>query len=142
MVRCGVGQLDCQVRSAWLHAGGSVGLVGAWLVEREIRLDDEGSAVTQSEPLIAHWLLVDRVQNRAWVAVRDPAHMIVRRQQVEPTDAELAEIDEFVDDPTLSRFISNPATKYRAQHSAASVFECQHLVWARRGSGARHGLEG
>jgi hypothetical protein len=65
MVRCGVGQLDCQVRSAWLHAGGLVGLVGAWLVEREIRLDDEGSAVTQSEPLIAHWLLVDRVQNRA-----------------------------------------------------------------------------
>jgi hypothetical protein len=70
MVRCGVGQLDCQVRSAWLHAGGSVGLVGAWLVEREIRLDDEGSAVTQSEPLIAHWLLVCRTAHGWPFAIR------------------------------------------------------------------------
>src|SRR5437868_12122771 len=51
-LRSGVGQLDRHVWSAWLHARGLVGLVGAWLVEHEVRLDGDGSAPPPSERVI------------------------------------------------------------------------------------------
>jgi hypothetical protein len=50
-----------------------------------------------------HWLLVDGAQNGAWVVVRGLARKIVC-PQLEPTDAELSELDKLANDPTLSVF--------------------------------------
>jgi len=99
-LRSGAGQLDGRAWSAWLHAGGLLGLVSAWLVEHELRLDSAGCAF----PRIGHWLLVDGSENRAWVGLQVLARQIVRRQQLEPTEAELAELDEIANHPSLSQF--------------------------------------
>jgi hypothetical protein len=100
-LRRGVGQLDRLVWSAWLHARGLLGLVGAWLVEHEVRLDADGSAAPPSERVIGHWLLIDGAQNRAWVVVRGLARIIVRQQRLEPV---IDELDELANDPTLAKF--------------------------------------
>jgi hypothetical protein len=102
--RQGVGQLDHQMWSAWLHAGGLLGLVSAWLLEHEICLEDN-----QGRPLPpgrgpGYWLIIDGTHNCAWVVVRGLARTVLRRQQLEPTAAELAESDAIANDPEFSRF--------------------------------------
>jgi len=102
--RQGVGQLDRQVWAAWLHAGGLLGLVGAWMVEYQVCLEDD-----QGRPLSpgrgpGYWLVIDGTQNWTWVAVRALARQVVRRQQLAPTAAEIAELDELANDPALTRF--------------------------------------
>jgi hypothetical protein len=103
-LRRGVGQLDRQVSSAWLHAGGLLGLVGAWLVEHEVFLDGDGFAPPRPSESSGTGSLVDGAQNRAWVVVRGLARVMVRRQQLEPTEAELSELDKLANDPSLSDF--------------------------------------
>ncbi len=100
-LRRGMGQLDRQVWSAWLHAGGMLGLVGAWLLEHEIRLEDDASEGSRGT---GYWLIVDGAQNCAWAVVHGLGRKVVRRQQFEPTEAELAESDELANDPELARF--------------------------------------
>jgi len=100
----GVGQLDRQVWSAWLHAGGLLGRVGAWLVEHKVCLEDDHSAPLPPERGSGYWLIVDAAQNCAWAVVRGLARQVVRRQQLEPTEAELAALDELANDPALTRF--------------------------------------
>ncbi len=87
--------------SGWLHAGGVLGLVGAWLLEHEIRLEDDASASLRGT---GYWLIVDGAQNCAWAVVHGLGRKVVRRQQFEPTAAELAESDELANDPELARF--------------------------------------
>jgi hypothetical protein len=99
-LRGGAGQLDGQAWLAWLHGGGFLGLAGAWLVEHEVRLDTASSAF----PHIGYWLLVDGAENRAWISTRGLARKILRRQQLEPTEAELAELDEIANHPSFSHF--------------------------------------
>jgi hypothetical protein len=60
-----VGELDCHVWSAWLHAGGLLGLVSAWMLEHQVCLEDD-----QGRPLFpgrgpGHWLVIDGTQNCA-----------------------------------------------------------------------------
>ena len=98
--RGGVGQLDGQAWLAWLHGGGFLDLVGAWLAEHEVRLDSTSSV----SPYIGYWLLVDGAENRAWVGTCGLVRKILRRQQLEPTEAELAELDEIANHPSLSHF--------------------------------------
>ena len=100
-LRRGVCRLDRQVWSAWLHAGGLLGLVGAWLLEHEIRLEDDASASPRGT---GYWLIVDGAQNCAWAVVHGLARKVVRRQQFEPTAAEIAESDEIANDPEFSQF--------------------------------------
>ncbi len=97
----GVGQLDRQVWLAWLHAGGLLGLVGAWLLEHEIHLEDDGLPSLRGT---GYWLIVDGAQNCAWAVVHGLGRKVVRRQQFEPTEAELAESDELANDPEFARF--------------------------------------
>jgi hypothetical protein len=99
--RRGVGQLDGQVWSAWLHAGGVLGLVGAWLLEHEIRLEDDG---LPSLRRTGYWLIVDGAHNCAWAVIHGLGRKVVRRQQLEPTAAELAESDALANDPEFAEF--------------------------------------
>jgi hypothetical protein len=99
--RRGVGQLDRQVWSTWLHAGGVLGLVGAWLLEHEIRLEDDGLPSLRRS---GYWLIVDGTHNCAWTVIHGLGRKVVRRQQLEPTEAELAESDELANDPEFAHF--------------------------------------
>jgi len=99
--RRGVGQLDRQVWLGWLHAGHALGQIGAWLIEHEVRLEDDASASLRGT---GYWLIVDGAQNCAWAVVHGLGRKVVRRQQFEPTEAELAETDELANDPEFARF--------------------------------------
>ena len=99
-LRSGVGQLDGQAWLAWLHGGGFLGLVGAWLVEHEVRLD----SASNTFPHVGYWMLVDGSNSHAWVGNPGLVRQILRRQQIQPTAAELAELDEIANHPSLRRF--------------------------------------
>jgi len=97
----GVGHLDDQVWLTWLHAGRTIGQVGAWLVEHEVRLEDDASpSLCRS----GYWLIVDGAQNCAWAVVHGLGRKVVRRQQLEPTEDELAESDAIANDPEFADF--------------------------------------
>jgi len=76
----GAGQLDTWTWRTWLRAGGLLGVIGGWLVEHEVDLGNVDGPAT-------HWLVVDRDENRAWIAPRGLARRIVRLQRLEPTAA-------------------------------------------------------
>ncbi len=103
-LRRGVGQLDDWVWSGWLHGERALGKVGAWLYEQDIRLEDDDSGRPPADLGLRYWLIVDGEENRAWALIHGLGRKVLRRQQLEPTRDELAEIDELADDPTLSDF--------------------------------------
>ncbi len=100
-LRRGVSQLDRQVWLAWLRAGRTLGQVGAWLVEHEARLEDDALPSLRRS---GYWLIVDGAQNCAWAVVHGLGRKVVRRQQLEPTEDELAESDAIANDPEFARF--------------------------------------
>ena len=100
-VRRGVGQLDRQVWLTWLHAGRTLGQVGAWLIEHQVRLEDDARPSGRGS---GYWLIVDGAQNCAWAVVHGLGRKVVRRQQLEPTEEELAESDAIANDPEFACF--------------------------------------
>ncbi len=103
-LRAGVAQLDRQLWSAWLHAGGLLGLVAAWLVEHEVRLDGMAPLPLRPSESTGTGYSSTGLRKRAWVVVRGLARLIGCRQQLQPTEAELAELGKLANDRTLSDF--------------------------------------
>ena len=104
-LRSGAGQLDGQAWLAWLHGGGFLGLVGAWLVEHEVRLDSASSGF----PHIGHWLLVDGSENRVWVGTRG----LVARSSVDNSSSRRR--------PSLPRWMRSPIIRRSPISTGRSV---------------------